>query len=97
LCRKGRLPLPTQQRRRRDSRGRWRYLDACFDEWMVATEVDGAGHANVVQMWDDQERQNDLELAGYTVLRYAPWVVREQPRRVLQELRQALTNAGWRP
>jgi very-short-patch-repair endonuclease len=51
---------------------------------MVAVEIDGASHANVVQMWDDQERQDDLELAGYRVLRYPPWVVREQPGRVLR-------------
>jgi hypothetical protein len=97
LCRKGGLPLPTRQRRRRDSRGRWRYLDACFDRWMVAAEVDGAHHANVGQMWDDHERQNALELAGYTVLRYPAWVVREQPQLVLDQLRRALVARGWKP
>ena len=76
LCRRGGLPLPTRQRPRRDSSGRWRYLDACFDDWMVAAEIDGGQHGNVGQMWDDYDRQNDLEIAGYRVLRFPAWVAR---------------------
>jgi very-short-patch-repair endonuclease len=41
-----------------------------FDQWKVVVEIDGAHHMNVGQMWDDARRQNDLELAGYVVLRY---------------------------
>jgi hypothetical protein len=97
LCREGGLPVPSRQRRRQDSSGRARYLDACFDEWMVAVEIDGAQHADVRQMWDDHMRQNDLTLAGYVILRYPAFVVREQPALVLAELRRALMANGWRP
>jgi very-short-patch-repair endonuclease len=97
LCRQGGLPLPSRQLRRQDSRGRWRYLDACFDEWGLVAEIDGAHHADVGQMWDDQARQNDLSLAGYVVLRYPAFVVREQPQRVLADLRRALLSNGWSP
>jgi very-short-patch-repair endonuclease len=97
LCRKARLPLPTRQVHRRDRFGRRRYLDAVFEEWMVAIEVDGAQHWWVEQMWDDASRQNDLELAGYTVLRYPVFVVRDQPALVMGDLRQALILAGWTP
>jgi very-short-patch-repair endonuclease len=97
LCRRSRLPLPTRQLRRRDSTGRLRYLDACFDDWKLVVEVDGAHHAEVGQMWDDSARQNDLALAGYVVLRFPVVVVRTQPRRVAAEIRAALQAAGWRP
>jgi very-short-patch-repair endonuclease len=97
LCRRAGLPLPTRQVRRRDRFGRQRYLDAVFAEWMVAIEVDGGQHAWVRQAWDDACRQNDLELAGYTVLRYPVFIVREQPEIVVADLRQALTQAGWKP
>jgi very-short-patch-repair endonuclease len=97
ICRDARLPLPTRQMRRRDSRGRNRYLDAVFDPWRLVVEVDGAQHADVSQMWDDSARQNDLVLAGYAILRYPVHVVRGQPHVVARELRAALVAAGWRP
>jgi very-short-patch-repair endonuclease len=95
LCRRAGLPLPSRQVQRRDRFGRKRYLDAVFEEWMVAIEVDGAQHGLVQQTWDDSSRQNELELAGYTVLRYPAFVVRDYPEHVAAELRQALTQAGW--
>ena len=97
LCRRGGLPVPSRQVERRDRAGRRRYLDAYFDEWKLVVEIDGAHHMNVGQMWDDNRRQNDLELAGYVVLRYPAFVVRQHPDTVLAEIRQALIVAGWIP
>ncbi len=97
LCRRARLPTPTRQLRRRDATGRVRYLDACFDDWKLVVEIDGAQHADVGQMWDDNVRQNALLLAGYVVLRYPVFMVRTQPQRVAAEIRVALIAAGWRP
>jgi len=97
LCRQAGLPLPTRQVERPDRFGRRRYLDAVFEEWMVAIEVDGGQHRWVGQMWDDASRQNELELAGYTVLRYPVFTVREQPHLVAADMRQALLQAGWTP
>lgn len=97
LCRQAGLPVPTRQVKRTDRAGRTRYLDALFEPWKVAIEIDGAHHLNVHQMWDDAIRQNSLELAGYVVLRYPAHVIREHPERVAAEIREALMRAGWRP
>jgi very-short-patch-repair endonuclease len=97
LCRRAGLPLPSRQFRWRDRTGRRRYVDAVFDEWKIAVEIDGVQHLDVGVAWDDARRQNDLELAGYLVLRYPAWVVRSHPERVIDDLRRALINAGWRP
>jgi very-short-patch-repair endonuclease len=97
LCRRGRLPVPTRQVRRRDRAGRLRYLDACFDPWRVVVEIDGSHHSDVAQMWDDSARQNDLILAGYVVLRYPIAMIRNEPQRVIAEIRAGLQAAGWRP
>ncbi len=97
LCRSAWLPVPVRQLRRRDAAGRLRYLDACFGDWKLVVEIDGAHHAAVGEMWDDTARQNDLILAGYVVLRYPVFVVRTQPQRVAAEIRAALIAAGWRP
>jgi very-short-patch-repair endonuclease len=95
LCRRARLPVPARQVTRYDRRGRRRYLDAVFEPWRVAVEVDGAHHLDVAQMWDDTQRGNALELDGYTLLRYPAHVVRSEPGRVAAELREALRRAGW--
>lgn len=97
LCRREKLPLPTRQVRFRDLSGRTRYLDAVFDPWRVAVEIDGAHHDEVAQRWDDCTRDNDLTLATYTILRYPSHVVREKPRHVAAQIRTALMRAGWRP
>lgn len=96
ICRREGLPLPSRQARFRDSAGRRRYLDAVFDPWRVAVEVDGAHHDDVRQRWDDLGRENDLVLAGFTVLRFPVHVIRERPEHVAAGLRAALERAGWR-
>jgi very-short-patch-repair endonuclease len=97
ICRVSRLPLPTRQVRFRDSAGRQRYLGAVFDPWRVAIEIDGAHHDAVQHQWDDSDRQNVMVLAGYRILRFPSHVVREQPQKVVAQLRRALEIAGWRP
>lgn len=97
LCRRAGLPVPSRQVARRDRDGRMRFLDALFEPWRVAVEVDGVHHLDVGQMWDDAVRQNSLVLDGYVVLRYPAYVVRTFPDRVAAEIREALLRAGWRP
>jgi very-short-patch-repair endonuclease len=97
ICRDAGLPMPTRQVRIKDQRGRRRYLDAVFDNWHVAVEVDGAHHDEVPFRWDDMDRENDIVLAGYRILRFPSHVVREQPQVVAARLRKALEIAGWRP
>jgi hypothetical protein len=53
LCRRFRLPVPTRQVSRLDRQGRRRFVDAVFDPWHIAVEIDRAHHLEVAQMWDD--------------------------------------------
>jgi hypothetical protein len=96
LCHRGGLPKPTSQRRRRDARGRWRYLDIYFEEWGLHVEIDGGQHMEVRQWWDDMRRQNDLWIPGDRVLRFPSWAVRHRPGEVIAQIRAALIAAGWR-
>lgn len=93
LCRRNGVPLPEQQKPRRDSAGRQRYLDASWrraDGRLVVVEVDGALHLNARRWWDDQLRQNELALAEALVLRFPSVVVRTDEATVVRQLRRAL-------
>jgi hypothetical protein len=96
LCRRARLPRPEQQRVRRDSLGRRRYLDASWrlpNGRLLVAEVDGALHLSTKRWWDDQLRQNELVVSGAVVLRFPSVIVRSQPDLVVAQLRQALQLA----
>jgi very-short-patch-repair endonuclease len=97
LCRRAALPVPMLQHRRRDERGRCRYLDAYFAEWGVHVEIDGGQHTDVRQWWADMERQNALWIPGERVLRFPSWAVRHRPDEVAAQVHAALKAAGWRP
>jgi hypothetical protein len=97
LCRRAGFPAPECQVRRVDRAGRRRYLDAYFKDFGVHVEIDGEQHIEASSRWADMKRQNDLWVAGDRVLRFPAWVVRRQPAEVVEEVRAALTAAGWRP
>lgn len=84
------LPEPDRQRRRKDSTGKNRYLDAFWERRQVAAEIDGAQHRDPLQQWDDMSRDNELTLDGYQVLRFPAWLVRHCPATVAAQLRSAL-------
>ncbi|BFU47429.1 DUF559 domain-containing protein [Krasilnikovia sp. MM14-A1004] len=96
LCRRHRLPEPRLQVMRRDAVGRWRFLDALFEEWQVHVEVDGGHHLEVRQAWADMSRQNTLWIAGERILRFPAWAIRHDPTAVVTQLHAALHAAGWR-
>jgi hypothetical protein len=93
LCRRAGPPRPQQQVRRRDSAGRWRYLDARLvrpDGRVVLVEADGAVHLDPRRWWDDQERSNDVVVQDDAiVLRFPSVVLRSDPDRVVAQLRAA--------
>jgi hypothetical protein len=95
LCRRFGLPTPIRQVPRVDRQGRQRYLDATFEPWKVAVEIDGVHHLDVGQWWDDAIKANSLQLDGYIVLRYPAFALRTEALRVAGEIREALRNAGW--
>jgi Protein of unknown function (DUF559) len=90
VVRQFKLPEPDRQVPRLDERGRRRWLDAVWEEARLVVEIDGAAHINVLAYWDDMDRDNDLQLGRYRVLRFAAWVVRYQPTYVAAQIRQAL-------
>jgi hypothetical protein len=84
------LPEPDRQSRRKDSDGKWRYLDVVWEEAKVVVEIDGAQHMDAQQYWDDMSRDNDLQIGGYLVLRFPSWLVRHHPEYVADRIRRAI-------
>jgi very-short-patch-repair endonuclease len=95
LCRRHRLPRPSQQVARRDSEGRQRWLDAYWAEWGLHVEVDGAVHVEARQWWADMRRQNEVWIGGDRLLRFPAYVLRREPETVAAQVRAALRAAGW--
>lgn len=77
-------------------RGYWfgeRELDFAFPELRVAVEVDGwAWHVDVERFRHDRRKQNTLELAGWTVLRFTWHDLIERPEQVVAEIKAALAR-----
>jgi very-short-patch-repair endonuclease len=67
--------------------------DLLFDHHRLVVEVDGyAFHSAAAEFQRDRERQNQLVLAGFTVLRFT-WIdLTEQPRRTIHTIRRALAG-----
>ena len=94
LCRSRDLREPSRQRRRRDARGRLRYLDV---EWQLGggrrlvVEIDGVGHMEVVRWYDDLMRDAELLPDTRTItLRLPAMAVRAEPERVVSLLERYL-------
>jgi hypothetical protein len=88
-----RLPPPDRQVARCDAHGKRRWLDAIWEKARLIVEVDGAGHLEVLQYWDDMERDNDLRLQGYTTLRYPTFAVRYCAAHVASQISRALRDS----
>ena len=92
-----RLPEPSRQSARRDSRGRRRWTDVTWDAYKIVVEIDGAQHAEEpLQRWDDMERDIDFGLDGYQTLRFPAWLVRANPEYVARKILEVLRRAGYR-
>jgi hypothetical protein len=91
------LPEPSRQAGRKDSDGRQRWIDVIWEQWKVIVEVDGAQHLEPLQYWDDMARDDDLQLDGYTVLRFPGWLVRHDPECVARRILRHLAKAGYTP
>lgn len=96
LCRRHRLPAPDRQALRPDASGRRRWLDADWDAYRTAVEVDGGAHRQVRQWWADLARQNEVVLGGRRVLRFPATVIRLHEDDVAAQLARALRQGGWR-
>jgi len=96
LCRRHGLPEPTRQRVVHHPGGRY-YLDADWEEWGVAVEIDGDAHRDAKTWVDDAWRHNEVVITGRVVLRFPQVTVRVDPARVMAQTRAALVRRGWRP
>jgi uncharacterized protein DUF559 len=96
VIRRYRLPEPSRQVGKRDSRNRRCWIDVMFDEWKVIVEIDGAQHIDPLDQWDDMERDNDFNADGYETLRFPAWLVRRNPEYVARRILEALRRAGYR-
>lgn len=74
-------------------RGRTYYLDIAFPGLKLVIEIDGRIHE-----WDplvfenDRERQNDLVLEGWRVLRFTWRMLNDDPAGVIREIRRAVAR-----
>lgn len=91
LCRRFGLVLPVRQVRRRDASGRLRFTDC---EWILpdgrilVLEVDGAFHMDVEHWEDDLVRQRALATPGRVSVRCTARELRDEPERVVTDLRR---------
>jgi hypothetical protein len=94
FCRRRGLPVPHRQAVRRDLSGRRRYLDV---EWRLpdgrvfSLEIDGIGHLESAQWYDDLLRSAELVATGSAEpMRLPSTAVRVDPDRVERILRAVL-------
>jgi len=93
LVRRFGLPEPDRQFERLDGQGR-RWLDAVWEWARLVAEIDGRWHTDARAWWADMQRDNELTIDGYRVLRFPAFVVRDNPRVVAMQIARALHEAG---
>jgi very-short-patch-repair endonuclease len=93
LVRRFGLPEPDRQFERVDGQGR-RWLDAVWEQARLVVEIDGRWHMDVRAWWADMQRDNDLTLDGYRVLRFPAFMVRDHPEMVAVQIAKALDQAA---
>lgn len=73
-------------------------VDLAYPEHRLAIEIDGyRWHSSPARKRADEDRQNRLVLAGWTVLRFSASVVRARPDRLVNAVRTALAAARVTP
>lgn len=93
-CSRRGLPRPTRQSLRRTTRGDC-YLDAEWEEWALAVEIDGIQHSWASNLVADALRQNEVTLERTTVLRLPLLGLRIAPDDFFAQIERALVAAGW--
>ena len=86
------LPRPMLQHQVEVGGRRYR-IDLAYPPQRIAIEYDGRQHAEL-EVWEaDHPRQNDIVLAGWTVLRYTRRTYLRQPERIVREVGAALARS----
>jgi very-short-patch-repair endonuclease len=88
LCRSHRLQPPEVNVKL----GRWE-VDFLWRSQRLVVEIDSwTYHRGSVAFQDDHARDLDLRAAGYAVLRFTELQLEEEPGRVVEDLRRALSQ-----
>jgi very-short-patch-repair endonuclease len=91
------LPIPEFNATIRAAAGT-RVVDGLWRDYRLAAEVDGREwHLGAEEWAQDLRRQNVLQIAGVSLLRFPVSRIRSEPARVLNEIRAALVARGWGP
>jgi very-short-patch-repair endonuclease len=92
-CRRRGLPEPTRQVVRRGRDGRY-YLDASWEPWGVAVEIDGIQHLWASHVISDALRHNDVTLQDTILLRLPLLGLRVSPDSFFAQIEDALRRRG---
>jgi hypothetical protein len=95
LCRRHGLPIPMRQSVRLDHQGRRRYIDVELRTRrgkQMLVEVDGAVHLIVGTYWSDMARNNELVIAGQSLLRFPTVALYLDEAAVVDQLRRSLDD-----
>jgi predicted transcriptional regulator of viral defense system len=87
------LPEPTLHHKVFDGGRFVAEVDLGYPQWKIAIECDGSVHLDPAVRERDLARQNDLVLAGWTILRFSYDRVRTRPDLVIAEIRAAIAAA----
>lgn len=90
------LPEPTRQAKVRNARG-WYFLDARFDPWRVAVEINGIQHLELRAREADDERRLALAAGGLLVVDLSSYLVRHEIGVAMLRTARALYARGWQP
>jgi len=87
------LPTPVLHHRVLDGERFVAEVDLAYPALQIAIELDGRVHLDAEVHERDLARQNDLVLAGWTVLRFSYERYRRRPEQVVAEIRAAISAA----
>jgi very-short-patch-repair endonuclease len=90
LLRDAGLPEPVSHFRVCDGDRFVAELDLAYPQWKIAIECDGDVHLLPEVRERDLQRQNDLVLQGWIVLRFSWERSRSRPERIVEEVRAAI-------
>lgn len=95
LCRTRGLPEPSRQTLRESAQGR-RYLDVEWVVYGIRLEVQGAGHARLLNVLSDDVRLMDLAAEDGAAVSVSVLSLRVDPEPLFASLARLLQSRGWR-
>ena len=70
-----------------------RFPDIVFEEIKLLVEIDGRAHHSARDVFEaDRRRQNQLVAAGWTVLRFTPTQLANDPQEVIASVRATIAR-----